>query len=101
MLRPYLDLPAAAWSRLPFISPLPLPPGTDSAPHPVTARAAAAAAGSPPAARSRSRGNGNARARRDEMADDDILLQPQQVVPRAADRRVGQHARGLLERCVR
>src|SRR5437773_1864579 len=32
------------------------------------------------------------------MADDDILLQPQQIVPRAADRRVGQHARGLLER---
>src|SRR6266704_2523680 len=32
------------------------------------------------------------------MADDDVLLQPQQVVPRAADRRVGQHARGLLER---
>src|SRR5436309_4720028 len=25
--------------------------------------------------------------RRDEMADDDVLLQPQQVVPRAADRR--------------
>src|SRR6266567_3615402 len=40
----------------------------------------------------------NARARRDEMADDDVLLQPQQVVPRAADRRVGQHPRGLLER---
>src|SRR6266446_4368530 len=40
----------------------------------------------------------NPRARRDEMADDDVLLEPQQVVPRAADRRVGQHARGLLER---
>src|SRR5229473_6004793 len=40
----------------------------------------------------------DARARRDQMADDDVLLQPQQVVPRAADRRVGQHARGLLER---
>src|SRR5213079_170818 len=36
--------------------------------------------------------------RRDEMADDDVLLEPQQVVPRAADRRVGQHPRGLLER---
>src|SRR6266480_4230728 len=36
--------------------------------------------------------------RRDEVADDDVLLEPQQVVPRAADRRVGQHARGLLER---
>src|SRR5437762_3882857 len=35
---------------------------------------------------------------RDEMAADDVLLQPQQVVPRAADRRVGQHPRGLLER---
>src|SRR2546422_5962738 len=35
----------------------------------------------------------NARARRDEMADDDVLLQPQQVVPRAADRRVGQQDR--------
>src|SRR6266436_8992111 len=40
----------------------------------------------------------DARARRDQMADDDVLLEPQQVVPRAADRRVGQHARGLLER---
>src|SRR2546426_12084692 len=38
------------------------------------------------------------RSRRDQMADDDVLLEPQQVVPRAADRRVGQHARGLLER---
>src|SRR6266513_2539679 len=36
--------------------------------------------------------------RRDEVADDDVLLQAQQVVPRAADRRVGQHTRGLLER---
>src|SRR5256885_6325554 len=36
--------------------------------------------------------------RRDEMSDDDVLLEPQQVVPRAADRRVGQHPRGLLER---
>src|SRR2546430_5303998 len=35
--------------------------------------------------------------RRDEVADDDVLLEPQQVVPRAADRRVGQHTRGLLE----
>src|SRR6266851_1936200 len=40
----------------------------------------------------------NARSRRDEMADDDVLLEPQQIVPRAADRRVRQHARGLLER---
>src|SRR5438552_4089465 len=39
----------------------------------------------------------DARPRRDEMADDDVLLEPQQVVPRAADRRVGQHPRGLLE----
>src|SRR5881392_1162355 len=30
--------------------------------------------------------------RRDEMADDDVLLEPQQVVPRAADRRVGQQS---------
>src|SRR5438034_4685142 len=30
----------------------------------------------------------------DEMADDDVLLEPQQVVPGAADRGVGQHARG-------
>src|SRR5204863_8772028 len=36
-------------------SPPPLPPGTDSAPHPVRARAAAAAAGTLPAARSRCR----------------------------------------------
>src|SRR6266699_124408 len=36
--------------------------------------------------------------RRDEVADDDVLLEPQQVIPRAADRRVGQYARGLLER---
>src|SRR5438046_9970366 len=36
-------------------SPPPLPPRTDSAPHPVRARAAAAAAGRLPAARSRCR----------------------------------------------
>src|SRR5437667_12111008 len=40
----------------------------------------------------------DARPRRDEMADDDVLLEPQQVVPRAPDRRVGQHPRRLLER---
>ena len=34
----------------------------------------------------------DARPRRDEMADDDVLLEPQQVVPRAADRRVGQQS---------
>src|SRR3989442_7461118 len=40
----------------------------------------------------------DARSRGDEVADDDVLLQPQEVVPRAANRGVGQHPGGLLER---
>src|SRR6185503_21210026 len=38
-----------------------------------------------------------ARAGRDEPPDDDILLEPPQVVLDAADCRVGQHPRRLLE----
>src|SRR5207245_9599119 len=38
------------------------------------------------------------RPRRDEMPDDDVLLEAQQIVLGAPDRRVGQHARRLLER---
>src|SRR5438046_5753941 len=48
----YRPLPSS-FSRL--LSPLPLPPGTDSAPPPVRAEAAAAAAGTLPAARARLR----------------------------------------------
>src|SRR5207237_7483055 len=36
--------------------------------------------------------------RRDEVPDDDVLLEPQEVVPGAPDRRVRQHAGRLLER---
>src|SRR5947207_9267342 len=36
--------------------------------------------------------------RRDEMPDDDVLLQAQQIVPGAPDRRVGQYPRRFLER---
>ena len=38
------------------------------------------------------------RTRRDEVADDDVLLETQQVVLRATNGRVGQHPRRLLER---
>src|SRR5262245_39776268 len=34
---------------------------------------------------------------RDELADDDVLLEAAQVIGRAGDRRLGEHARGLLE----
>src|SRR5262249_41842048 len=36
--------------------------------------------------------------RRDQLPDDDVLLQPEQPVDLALDRRVGQHLGGLLER---
>src|SRR4029079_8903481 len=39
-----------------------------------------------------------ARRRRDQLPDDDVLLQPQQRVVLALDRRVGEHLRRLLER---
>ena len=35
---------------------------------------------------------------RDELADDDVLLQTDQLVATAIDRRFGQHPSGLLER---
>src|SRR4051794_35924978 len=38
-----------------------------------------------------------ARPSRDELADDDVLLEPDEVVLGAVDRRLGQHARRLLE----
>src|SRR6202165_984027 len=34
---------------------------------------------------------------RDEVTDDDVLLEAEQLVPRAADRGVGENSRGLLE----
>src|SRR5690348_4262055 len=34
---------------------------------------------------------------RDELADDDVLLEAAQVIGRAGDCRLGEHARGLLE----
>ena len=37
-------------------------------------------------------------ARRDQAADDDVLLEPLQVVDLAGDRRLGQDPGGLLER---
>src|SRR5256886_2494129 len=40
----------------------------------------------------------NPRPRRDEMPDDDVLLEPQQIVFGPPDRRIGQHPRRLLER---
>src|SRR5262249_16760334 len=40
----------------------------------------------------------DAGASRDQVPDDDVLLQPLQVVARAADGGVGQHPRGFLER---
>src|SRR5262245_23611826 len=36
--------------------------------------------------------------RRDELPDDDVLLEPEQPVDLALDRRIGQHLRRLLER---
>src|SRR5207247_9035282 len=41
---------------------------------------------------------GDPASRREEVPDDDVLLEPQEVVPGAPDRRVRQHARRLLER---
>ena len=35
---------------------------------------------------------------RDQPADDDVLLEPLQLVDLAGERQLGQHARGLLER---
>src|SRR5919109_2324834 len=39
-----------------------------------------------------------ARAGRDQLADDDVLLQPEQAILPAADRGLGEHASRLLER---
>src|SRR6185312_12032195 len=42
-----------------------------------------------------------ARPRRNQLADDDVLLQAAQVIGQAVDGRLGQHARRLLERSRR
>src|ERR1700712_5635590 len=41
---------------------------------------------------------GNTRTGRDQLADDDVLLETVEPVAAAVDRRIGQHASGLLER---
>src|ERR671910_750498 len=38
------------------------------------------------------------RTRRNQVPDDDVLLEPEEIVLGPADRRVGEHARRLLER---
>src|SRR3989304_4430164 len=42
--------------------------------------------------------HGRARARRDQPADNDVLLEPVERIALAVDRGLGEHARGLLER---
>ena len=46
----------------------------------------------------RCRGTRHAGTRRDELADDHVLLEPEEAVAAALDGRLGEHAGGLLER---